>query len=246
MTKATILQYQQKVFNQYSKAINLPLPYTYPNGNPIRPITPLQTKTNGLMIIGAYPSTRFEYRKAVDGTAKYRLVPIGYNLKPIANEEYFDGLRVRKLKSGVGLKKYLLDPLQLTFTDCWITDLIKVFLYKPKHKKSIHAVHPEFDVPVLINQFYELGNDSLKWIKEEIELCKPKVIITLGLEVAQVVSGNKNAKPDEILKSDTNSPANLNFIPTVYAPHPDACRRFEKWREVMEGRIGKVKELLIV
>jgi hypothetical protein len=244
MTKATILQYQQKIFNQYSESIHLPQPYTYPNGNPIRPITPLQTKTNGLMIIGAYPSTRFEYRKAVDGTAKYRLVPIGYNLKPIANEEYFDGLRVRKLKSGVGLKKYLLDPLQLTFTDCWITDLVKVFLYKPKHKKSIHAVHPEFDIPILRNQFYKLGEKSLEWIKEEIELCKPKVIVTLGFEVAQVVSGDKNAKPDILLKSKIDYPINLNGVPTIYAPHPDSCRRFEKWREEMVGRIEIVKKVL--
>lgn len=117
--------------------------------------------------------------------------------------------------------------------DCWLTDLVKVFLYKKEHLESCKAAVPDFKVQVLRDKFWEMGNKSLNWLQEEIQLCQPKVIVTLGLEVAQVVSSKKSSKPD-----------NLNGIPTVYAPHPDACRRFKKWRDVMANRVELIKVVL--
>jgi len=242
----SIRKYQQKVFREYSNSINLPQPYTFPDGNPIKPLPPIQTHTGGLMIIGAYPSARFEYRKAEKTVGKnpYRLIPIVDNLQPFGDEEYFDGLRIRKLESTVGLKRYLLDQLGLEPSDCWITDLVKVFLYKKEHLDSCGAVVPDFKVQVLRDKFWDLGNKSLKWIQEEVQLCQPKVVVTLGIEVAQVVSGNKRAKPDVILNTEVDNPENLNGVPTVYAPHPDACRRSKKWRGVMVERVELIEKKL--
>jgi uracil-DNA glycosylase len=243
--KSSILTYQQKVFREYSNSIGLPPNYAYPDGNPIRPVPPIQTKINGLMIVGAYPSARFENRKATDTTNKYRLIPVGDNLQPFADEEYFDGLKVRKLVSGIALKKNLLDRLGLDFRDCWITNLVKVFLYKQEHMDSYKAVDPYFKrIQILRNEFINYGKKSLDWLEEEVQLCNPKVIVTLGHEVAQVVSGNKNAKAEKILQSEVDRPVNANGVPTVYAPHPDACRRFEKWRKIMEERVELVKRCL--
>lgn len=135
-------------------------------------------------------------------------------------------------------------PLGLEPTDCWITDLVKVFLYKKEHFDSCKAVVPDFKVQVLRDRFWDLGNKSLKWIRDDIQLCKPKVIVTLGLEVAQVVSGKRSAKQNVILKSNVANPENLNGVPTVYAPHPDACRRFEKCRKIIKDRVGLVREWL--
>jgi len=242
--KSPILKYQQKVFREYSKDIKLPPNYTYPDGNPIKPLPPIQTKTNGLMIVGTYPSARFESRKATDGSNKYRLIPIGDTLQPFGDEKYFDGLRTRRLESGFGLRKYFLDELGLDFTDCWITDLVKVFLYKKEHIESYKAFDPYFKIQMYRNDFINLGKNSINWLKEEIRLCNPKVIVTLGFEVARVVSEKKGVKAEEILMSDIDHPDNTNGIPTVYAPHPDACRRFEKWRKVMEMRVVLVREWL--
>jgi uracil-DNA glycosylase len=242
--KSSILTYQQKVFREYSNSIGLPPNYAYPDGNPIRPVPPIQTKINGLMIVGAYPSARFENRKATDTTNKYRLIPVGDNLQPFADEEYFDGLKVRKLVSGIGLKEYLLDGLQLNLKDCWITNLVKVFLYKKEHINSYKAVDPYFKIQMAKNNFLYFGEKGISWLKEEIQLCNPKVIVTLGHEVAQVVSGNRSAKTEQILQSEIDRPDNANGFPTVYAPHPDARRRFKKWRKIMEDRVELVKRCL--
>lgn len=244
--KSPILKYQQKVFKEYSRSIDLPPNYTYPDGNPIRPLPPIQTKTNGLMIVGAYPSARFESRKAIDGTNQYRLIPVGDNLQPFGNEEYFDGVKVRKLVSGIALRENLLDGLGLDFTDCWITNLVKVFLYKEEHVDSYKAVDPYFKIQMLRNDFINYGEKSLNWLNEEVQLCNPKAIVTLGHEVAQVISGKKNVEADKILQSEIDNPEGVGGVPTVYAPHPDACRRFEKWRKIMEGRVGIVKKQLSI
>ncbi|MAT39014.1 MAG: hypothetical protein CL946_05355 [Ectothiorhodospiraceae bacterium] len=37
----------------------LPEKYVYPTGNPTRPVLPVETVTGGVMLIGAFPSTRF-------------------------------------------------------------------------------------------------------------------------------------------------------------------------------------------
>lgn len=149
-----------------------PEPSIYPTGNPIRPLPPVKTALNKIMIIGAYPSARFEIYKSTDGN-KHRLIPIADNLQPFADEEYFDGIRVRQLESGKGLMEHLLNPLNIRPSDCWITDLVKVFLYKDTHREAISNVFPDFQVPVLRNRFKKIGELSLKWIQEEIEFAIP-------------------------------------------------------------------------
>jgi len=238
-----ILNYQQRCSREYSSEIKLlPEPYTYPNGNPIRPLPPIQTAVGGMMIIGAYPSARFESRPSKRMPGKSRLIPIADNLQPFGNEQYFDGQRIRTLESGDGLRKYLLSEPPFTADQCWITDLVKVFLYKKDHELSCGDVVPEFKVPVLRSRFLEIAEDSIKWMREECELCKPKLILTLGEEVAQVISDNKNAKADDLLSREIAYTTKLGNYPVLYLPHPDACRRFEKWRKNMKERCKLIQK----
>jgi hypothetical protein len=148
-----VLKYQQKCYREYANSVGLPELYTYLDGNPIRPLPPIQVATNGLMIVGAYPSARFESRPSRSQPNRYRLVPVADNLQPFGSEQYFDGTRVRTLESADGLRKYLLDGLGLLPDQCWITDLVKVFLYKPEHTGSCGDVQPNFQVPELRSQF---------------------------------------------------------------------------------------------
>lgn len=241
-TDAAIRAYQHRCFAEYAASIEgerlLPAHYCYPTGNPIRPLPPVRTHTGGLMIIGAYPSARFESRKS-STTNAYRLIPIADNLEPFGDEVYFDGLRVRHLESGIGLRKYLLDPLDLAPEDCWITDLVKVFLFKEDHAESCGEVVPKFKVPVLRDQFMRLGQKSLPWIQEEMELCQPKAIVTLGEEVARIISGTA-LSADKLLVPQPQEPESLNKKLTFYCPHPDACRRSEKWR----GKMGEMVKVI--
>jgi hypothetical protein len=240
----SVLKYQQECFREYGKDVGLPRKYTYPDGNPIRPLPPYYVSTRGLMIVGAYPSARFEFRLPRSARGHRRLVPVADNLHPFADEHYFDGLRPRDLESTEGLSKYLLGPLHIAQQDAWITDLVKVFLYKRDHADSCGAVHPRFHVHVLRSRFVELGLQSLSWLMKEVELCKPRLIVTLGVEVAQVVSGELHASADDLLNRALSRPDSLGGYPVLYLPHPDACRRWTKWRRNMARRCKKVSAIL--
>ncbi|GEM_PF-801130 len=211
----------------------------YPTGNPIRPVPSVQTQCGGVMIIGAYPSARFESRRSpVSG--RRRLIPIADNLQPFGPEVYFDGTQVRRLESAHGLSAFLLSPLGLTAEDCWITDLVKVFPYKPAHRDSCADVVPGFQAPVLRGCFMELARASLPWIEDECALCEPRLIITLGEEVARAISGS-SASANKLLAPEPCYPACLGGRPTYFCPHPDGCRRSDKWRERMEMIVGRIQ-----
>jgi len=240
----TILDYQQKCHTQYVTSIGFPDPYTYPDGNPIRPLPPIQTKIGGLMIIGAYPSARFESRVSPNDPKRRRLIPVADNLQPFGQEQYFDGVKVRTLTSGDTLREYLLDPLGIKLEDCWVTDLVKVFLYKRSHVDSVEEVVPGFEVPMLREKFYQLGLKSLPWVQEEIQQCQPKLILTLGQEVAQVIDQNKSASADKVLKNEIVHPNGLSNFAAMHLPHPDACRRSEKWRKHLTIQINTLISIL--
>ncbi len=239
--KNPIRNYQQRCYWKYLEAIGIDYPYIFPEGNSIRPLPPVQTAIGGLMVIGAYPSARFEKRK--NSKNRYRIIPVGNNLHPFAKEIYFDGVSTRVLESGDRIREYLFDPLGIDPEECWITDLVKVFLYKKDHKDSVNDIFPNFEVPVLRNRFEEFGGKSLDWIMEEIQLCKPKIILTLGEEVARVVSGKKMSA-SKLLTTQLNNPEKLGNKPTMLLPHPDGCRRSEKWRNILKDQVKVIKRFL--
>lgn len=96
---STILTYQQKCDSEYTGSIGLPEQHTYPDGSPIRPLPPIQTAVKGIMIVGAYPSARFESRPSRERPSR-RLIPVADNLQPFGYEQYFDGIRVSTLTSA--------------------------------------------------------------------------------------------------------------------------------------------------
>ena len=236
-----IRKYQQKCYWKYLEAIGINYRYIFPEGNSIRPLPPVQTAIGGLMVIGAYPSARFERRK--NSKNQYRIIPIGNNLHPFAKETYFDGVSTRVLESGNRIREYLFDPLGIEPENCWITDLVKVFLYKKEHKHSVGDIFPKFKVPVLRNRFEALGKKSLDWIMEEIQIGKPKLILTLGEEVARVVSG-KRMSATKLLTTELNYPERLGNKPSMFLPHPDGCRRSTKWRNVLKKQLAVIKRFL--
>ena len=242
-TSSAIRQYQQRCFRDYAKDVGLPSPYTYPDGNLIRPLPPVQTVQGGLLIVGAYPSARFESRPATRSAAR-RLVPVADNLQPFADEQYFDGQQVRTLVSGDGLREHLLNPLGIAFDKCWITDLVKVFLYKEDHVDSCGDACPGFQVPMLRKEYPDLATKSLKWLAEECQLCQPKLVVTLGQEVAQAVTRKWMATADDLLNRPLDHPESIDGWPTLYLPHPDSCRRMPKWRNQIIQRLDKVKSLM--
>ena len=96
------LNFQRYCFEKYLKDIQeqfprFPNPYMYPDGNPVRPVVPVQTRRESIMLVGAFPSARFERRNG-------RLIPVGNNLSPFGIERYFYGREIRTQASRDSLE----------------------------------------------------------------------------------------------------------------------------------------------
>jgi hypothetical protein len=184
-----IRDFQKECFLNYLDSLQkgiegFPKSYLYPDGNPIRPVLPVQTAINKIMVVGAFPSARFERRNN-------KLIPVGDNLAPFGQEKYFDGQEVRIQASTDSLYKNYFTPLGLTIDDLWITDIVKVYLYPEKHIENCKELFPNTTFVNTHNMFEKLANISYVWFKKELEICNPKLIITLGEVAAKTVTEKK-------------------------------------------------------
>ena len=178
-----IKQFQRSLHAEYCHQLSLPENYQYLYGNPVLPVVPVETAIGGILIVGAYPSARF----ATIGSE--RDVPVADNLSPFSIETYFDGTHTRRLESGFELEHQYLQPLGLSRGSCWITDLVRVFLFKPGHIKKYRQLDcswPQFETR---SKFEDYAIDGMDWFEKEIDVAQPRLIITLGADVAGILRG---------------------------------------------------------
>lgn len=230
-----IAEYQKDCFRKYKQEIGYPENYTYLFGTPINVLVPIETTQNKVMIVGAYPSAKFY---TIDGIAD---TPVADNDSPFSNESYFDGSRVRTIPSGKELNEVILERIGIDRSDCWITDLVKVFLFKQGHVDRYIKLGKK-DIQENRSKFLEYADNSLARLKTEIEICNPFVIILLGLEVTKVIFNLADNKAKEYLNGNVYHKEILglqrNFI---CLPHPGILmKRTDKnpWPERFENEIA--------
>ena len=236
----TIREYQKDCFNNYKSSIGYPEHYRYLHGTPINTLVPIETTLNKVMVVGAYPSAKFY---TIDGVID---TPVADNDAPFSNESYFDGSRVRTIPSGKELNEVILDRIGVKRSDCWITDLVKVFLFKEGHVRRYNKLG-KIDVVQNRSKFMEYAERSMPWMEKEIEICNPYVIFLLGVEVTRAFFNitNKDAKAyldGKIRQKEINGQPR-NFI---CLPHPGILmKKMDKnpWPERFEKEIaGRVKK----
>ena len=211
----------QSMYGGYAKSVGLNPDASYFNGTPIRPLVPLDHGTGSVFFLGAYPSSRFvAFGGLVD-------VPAGDNLGPFESERWFDGLRVRAQASARELDDYFFKPIKLTRESCWITDLVKVFLFIDGHTAKYSKLG--FDTPAGYEQarFHELGIESLPWISRELALARPRLVITLGAEVAGVVRGVRTGNRQTLLLKPQIEEIDITGFAaqTIHCAHPGILMR---------------------
>jgi len=174
--KEELEAYKADARENYSKSVGLPADYAFSNGKLVLPLPPVSTAVGGIMVIGAYPSAIFAGGVPAD------------NLKmPFDDTVYPGGVN----KSAEELDKEYLAPLGLARSGCWITNLVKVFLFKKGHARIGGAeTRSEFD---------SYARKSLPWLEKELALAKPRLILTLGEEVAGIVTKTAGAKRVKLL-----------------------------------------------
>lgn len=230
-----IVKYQKHCWENYKKDIGLPENYNYIYGNPIKVHVPVDIATNGIMIIGAYPTAHFN---TIDGI---RDVPVEDHLYPFSNEIYFDGSSVRLVKSGQELEDYYFSELGISREQCWITDLVKVFLFKEGHIKKYKQLGYNSQEETR-TKFKEYAIKSLQYLDEEIKLAKPNVILSLGAEVASIMLGISEKTAIELMTENPIDYYSNGIKYTLFAlPHPGIIMRnsgiAKNWQQILKKQL---------
>ncbi len=212
---------RRAILQDYAKSIGLDEDARYFGGARLRPVVPLDAAIGGVFIVGAYPSARFET------VGRENDVPVGDNLGPFEPERYFDGARVRVQASAAELKTFYLDPLGLERGHCWITDIVKVFLFKDRHREKYERLGVAPPPGYERERFEELAIKSLPWIEQELAVARPKLVITLGAEIAGLLQGVSNPQKRNGLLGPVPTKLQIGKIevPTVHLAHPGIIMR---------------------
>jgi len=171
----TIHQYQKKCSKEYSTSIKFPKENSYLYGNPVKAIVPIETAIGKIMIIGSMPAAKLYFESDIPD------VPLCDATAPFSIEPYFDGSRIRSSFTGQELSEVILETLEITREECWLTSLVKVYLFDDDHVKKYHRLGKE--IKENRSRYKEYANRSLQWIRQEIEIANPNAIILLGPEV---------------------------------------------------------------
>ncbi|MCP4373337.1 MAG: hypothetical protein GY797_35345 [Deltaproteobacteria bacterium] len=176
-----IQNFQQRLFKHYQNTLSLPLTYNYIHNNPAQTIVPVDTAQNGICIIAPSPPARL----ATVGTEQD--VPIADYHPPFSSTAYFDGSRVRNAASEMTLIENILTSLDLRREQCWLTYLVRVFLFNDEHLVKYRRLGCSWPESETRSQFDALARQGLDWLIEELVLARPRLVITLGAEVAGVL-----------------------------------------------------------
>ncbi len=237
-----IRNYQVDCFQKYKQDIRLPERYNYLYGNPVNVLVPVETAVNQFMIVGAYPSAKFF---TINGITD---VPVLDNDYPFSSETYFDGSRVRTVPSGIELNEVILKQIGIERHECWITNLVKVFLFKEGHIKRYNALNNN-NVEENRSKFDEYAQRSISWLKKEIKIANPKLIILLGLEVTKNIFKISEQKAISYFDGKVREIEMDGVLRNVVCfPHPGILMRsYDKnpWPELFKNKIAPEVKLLV-
>lgn len=212
-----IQNFQQRLYARYKNSLSLPPTYHYLYGNPVEPLVPVETTQGGVCIIGAYPPAR----RASLGLEPD--VPVGDLDHPFPIKPHFDGARVHGLTGGMVLADSYLAPLGLCREQCWLTYLVKVFLFGDEHLakyRRLGCLWPEWETR---GHFWRLAQQSLAWLEEELALARPCLVITLGVEVAGVLQQLQGPEASRALLGGGLQEFRLDqaVYPVIHLAEPD-------------------------
>ena len=238
-----VRSFQKECFAKYltdirSEVSVIPEEYVYPDGNPIRPVLPIQKAPCHTMIISAFPSARLENRHGV-------LIPIADDLAPFAEQLYFDGVRVRPQTSREALNEDYFPQLGIKPEEIWITDLVKIFLMSEDHCENCLQIAPQRTFVNTRDHFKEIAKcpGNIKWISREIEVCNPKLIITLGEVPARVLTADEKTDNKLLLDGNINEKPVLGEKRSIaHLAHPEICRRNNDWKMRTQEAISRLAE----
>ena len=177
----TVDKFRRDLLRGYAESVGIAERANYIGGAPLRPVVPLDVG-HTVLIIGAYPPAR------LGAVADEHDVPVADSLGPFEPERYYDGERIRLQKLASELDVSYLSPLGVKREDCWITNLVKVFVFNEGQRQKYLKLGTQPPAGYNREAFESIGAMSIPWLERELNLSRPKLVITLGTEVAGILS----------------------------------------------------------
>lgn len=209
---------------------------------PCEPVVPTRVVTGGVMVLGAYPNTRYSSRSGNHFVASADID------EPFEDSAYFDGYGVREHLSGALLETAYLRPLGLSRSEVYVTNVVKCFLLRrPDVDGYARLRFPGADRvrPTRDDYLQVAAHCHRRWLARELAIAKPKLVICLGSEVFSIVHASGGRPADrgvfaEVCGTlmpangrghdrDTRDEAGPFFgLNVVHLYHPGALLRDEK------------------
>lgn len=227
-----IQEYQKRCFKEYNKDIGYPDKNVFLQGTPIQPLVPVQTVTGKILVVGDYPTAKMA---TID---KIKNVPVSNSDGPLIDEIYYKGNQLHENLMAKDLQECMFDEIGIKYEDCWMTNLVKVYLFTAADVRKYKELGKE--VVQTRNRFTTYAKKSLKWLNEEIEICNPELIITLGAGPAQHLIKTTKARSITLLDGLLRSyEVNGEKYPVISLPHPRILSRKKNksWMKLFDKRI---------
>lgn len=225
--------YQKKCYRQYKESIGYPEERTFLYGNPVEVTVPYELAFGKVMVIGFHPAARtYEVEGQKD-------VPLYSTSFPFSEEQYFNGRQVVKA-AGSGDLTTVLQKLGIDREDCWLTTLIKIYLFSSKDVVKYNKLGSYKVAPDEFN-FKEYGAKSMPWIEQEAGLASPELVILLGLETISLFYDLSPTKSKHLIDGELKQLAiGRRNLPALCLQDADLMLNNNKrnpWPEVFENKV---------
>ena len=115
---------------------------------------------------------------------------------------------------------------------------MKVFLFKKGHRRKYEELGTSPPVGYTRERFHELGVRSVPFLERELRLAKPRLVVTLGMEVVGALKGVRSAPAQRALlvAAVTELCIGGMKMPAMHCAHPGILMRpaFD-WRKRHEA-----------
>ena len=109
-----------------------------------------------------------------------------------------------------------------TFRERTLTDLVKVFLFKDGHRRKYTELNATAPIGYERERFDELALRSLPLLERELRLAKPRLVVTLGMDVAGALTGRRSAGAQRQLLAPRVVPLDVggSSFSAMHCAHP--------------------------
>ncbi|HEX9260506.1 MAG TPA: amidohydrolase family protein, partial [Acidimicrobiales bacterium] len=124
-------------------------------------------------------------------------VPVADVFAPMQDANYFDGYKVRNVAAGVFMQESYLKPLGVDIdTQVWLTNMIKCFLFHQSMADSYEALGwTDVKVEQSYTELLDVAKVCSQWIDEEVKVCDPKLVLTVGKPPCTLLHGLPHDDP---------------------------------------------------